>query len=56
MPAVLMQLMRRESIETTLLYHAGQDAARVADAAWEACDADASWVSSSQERSWPPRI
>ena len=36
MPAVLMQLMRHESIETTMSYYVGQDAVRAADAVWEA--------------------
>ena len=36
MPAQLMELMRHESIETTLRFYVGTDAQRTADAAWEA--------------------
>jgi integrase len=36
MPAVLQQLMRHESIETTMRYYVGRDADAVADALWEA--------------------
>ena len=36
MPAQLMELMRHESIETTLRYYVGTDAQRTADAAWAA--------------------
>ncbi len=36
MPQVLMELMRHESIETTLKYYVGQDAQRTADVLWAA--------------------
>jgi hypothetical protein len=36
MPAVLQQLMRHESIETTMRYYVGRDADALADALWEA--------------------
>lgn len=36
MPAVLMQLMRHESIETTMRYYVGQNAQAVAQAVWSA--------------------
>ena len=36
MPAQLMELMRHESIETTLRFYVGTDAQRTADAAWVA--------------------
>lgn len=36
MPAVLQQLMRHESIETTLRFYVGRDAAAVADVLWQA--------------------
>lgn len=36
MPAVLQQLMRHESIETTLKYYVGQNAEATADAVWNA--------------------
>ena len=36
MPIVLKELMRHETIETTLKYYVGQDAERTADAAWAA--------------------
>ncbi len=36
MPIVLQQLMRHESIETTLRYYVGQNAESTADAVWEA--------------------
>lgn len=36
MPAQLMELMRHESIETTLRFYVGTDAQRTADAAWAA--------------------
>ena len=36
MPAQLMELMRHESIETTLRYYVGTDAQRTAEAAWAA--------------------
>ena len=36
MPAQLMELMRHESIETTLRFYVGTDAQRTADAAWSA--------------------
>lgn len=39
MPAVLQQLMRHESIETTMRYYVGRDADAVADTLWEAVDA-----------------
>ncbi len=38
MPAVLQQLMRHESIETTLRYYVGQNAHATADAVWSAWD------------------
>jgi len=38
MPAQLMELMRHESIETTLRFYVGTDAQRTADAAWAAFD------------------
>jgi integrase len=39
MPTQLMELMRHESIDTTLRYYVGTDAQRTADAAWAAFDA-----------------
>jgi integrase len=36
MPQVLMELMRHESIETTLKYYVGQNAERTADVLWAA--------------------
>lgn len=36
MPAHLQQLMRHESIETTLRYYVGANAERTADVCWEA--------------------
>ena len=39
MPAQLMELMRHESIETTLRFYVGTDAQRTADAAWAAFEA-----------------
>jgi integrase len=39
MPRVLMELMRHESIETTLKFYVGHNAERTADAAWEAYEA-----------------
>ena len=40
MPAQLKELMRHESIETTLRFSVGTDAQAQADAAW----ADAAWA------------
>jgi integrase len=34
MPAVLQQLMRHESIDTTMKYYVGQNAEAMADAVW----------------------
>jgi hypothetical protein len=39
MPAKLMELMRHESIETTLRFYVGTDAQRTAEAAWVAFEA-----------------
>ena len=39
MPAVLKELMRHESIETTLRYYVGTNAERTADVCWEAFEA-----------------
>jgi integrase len=39
MPAQLMELMRHESIETTLRFYVGTDAQRTAEAAWTAFEA-----------------
>jgi hypothetical protein len=39
MPAQLKELMRHESIETTLRFYVGTDAQRTADAAWAAFEA-----------------
>ncbi len=36
MPAVLQQLMRHESVETTMKYYVGQNADATADAVWDA--------------------
>ena len=36
MPQVLMQLMRHESIETTLRYYVGRNAQKAANALWAA--------------------
>ena len=36
MPAVLMELMRHESIDTTLKFYVGRDAQRTAEILWEA--------------------
>ncbi len=38
MPAQLRELMRHESIETTLRYYVGANVERTADACWEAFD------------------
>jgi integrase len=38
MPAILQQLMRHESIETTMRYYVGRDADAVADTLWEAVE------------------
>ena len=38
-PAQLMELMRHESIETTLRFYVGTDAQRTAEAAWAAFEA-----------------
>jgi integrase len=38
MPAVLQQLMRHESIETTMRYYVGRDADAVADVLWHAVE------------------
>jgi hypothetical protein len=38
MPAVLQQLMRHESIETTMRYYVGRDADAVADVLWQAVE------------------
>jgi integrase len=38
MPAVLQQLMRHGSIETTMRYYVGRDADAVADVLWEAVE------------------
>jgi integrase len=38
MPIVLQQLMRHESIDTTLRYYVGQDAESLADAVWAAAE------------------
>jgi integrase len=38
MPAVLQQLMRQESIETTMRYYVGRDADAVADVLWQAVE------------------
>ena len=38
-PAQLMELMRHESIETTLRFYVGTDAQRTAEAAWVAFEA-----------------
>jgi hypothetical protein len=39
MPAQLMELMRHESIETTLRFYVGRNAQRTAEAAWLAYEA-----------------
>jgi hypothetical protein len=39
MPAQLMELMRDESIETTLCFYVGRNAQRTAEAAWLAYEA-----------------
>jgi hypothetical protein len=36
MPAVLQQLMRHESVETTMRFYVGQNADATADAVWDA--------------------
>jgi integrase len=41
MPAVLQQLMRHESIETTMRYYVGRDADAVADTLWNAFETNA---------------
>ena len=46
MPAQLMELMRHESIETTLRFYVGTDAQRTADAAWAAFDRAGGAISS----------
>lgn len=38
MPAVLQQLMRHESIDTTMKYYVGRDADAVADVLWQAAE------------------
>jgi integrase len=42
MPQVLMELMRHESIETTLRYYVGRNAQSTAAVLWAAHDADKS--------------
>jgi integrase len=39
MPQVLMELMRHESMETTLRFYVGRNAQKAADAVWEATEA-----------------
>ena len=39
MPRVLMELMRHESIDTTMKYYVGRNAEATADACWEAFEA-----------------
>jgi integrase len=41
MPAVLQQLMRHESIDTTMRYYVGRDADAVADTLWDAFETNA---------------
>ena len=36
LPQVLQEMMRHESIETTMRYYVGQNAERTADALWDA--------------------
>jgi hypothetical protein len=38
LPQVLMELMRHESIETTMSYYVGRNAERTADALWAAVE------------------
>ena len=40
MPQVLMELMRHESIETTMRYYVGRNAQRTADVLWAAMGED----------------
>lgn len=42
MPAVLKELMRHESIQTTMMFYVGQDAESVADAVWASVKLDTS--------------
>ncbi len=42
MPAILQQLMRHESIETTMRYYVGRDANATADVLWEAVESSKS--------------
>ena len=48
MPLVLQQLMRHESIDTTLRYYVGLDAETTADAIWEAAERVGTSVGTSQ--------
>ncbi|NDC54868.1 MAG: site-specific integrase [Planctomycetia bacterium] len=49
MPAQLKELMRHESIETTLRYYVGTNAERTADACWDAFQKSASGAASPAE-------
>ena len=51
MPAVLQQLMRHESIETTLRYYVGRDAAAAAEILYEAVGTGKSDTSSDTDHS-----
>src|SRR5690606_39256114 len=50
MPAVLQQLMRHESVETTMRYYVGQNAEATADAVWAAWGASDTLGDTSPER------
>ena len=51
MPAVLQQLMRHESIDTTMRYYVGRDADAVADTLWDAFETNAGGNKTGNNRS-----
>lgn len=51
MPQILMQLMRHESIETTMRFYVGRNAETAADVLWEAVKGDTSGDSHPDEKS-----
>lgn len=53
MPAVLQQLMRHESIETTMRFYVGRDAESTADAAWDAAKQFSNIPCNSHKKSEP---
>ena len=54
MPVVLMELMRHESMSTTLKFYVGRNAERTADILWQACATEAAKpVLASAYHEWP---